>query len=259
MELPSVKLVYFVFILQYLPEYFHSELFFIMAPRIFITGVSGYIGGQVLHDITAKHPGYQIRGLVRNEKQQEEITSKYPSVQTVVGTLDSTDILVEEAAQAAVVLQLADADHNSSILSLIRGLSQGSKTRTLIQLSGAASVIDVSSGLGKPTPKIWDDITDLHEISNFDHSHGHAVTDQLAVSAGKEHGVRTAIMIPPTVYGRGEGPIKNASMTIPWLVEAIKKRGKGFTIGEGKKHCQCDTYQRCLDRNLVFGRACTGT
>jgi uncharacterized protein YbjT (DUF2867 family) len=76
-----------------------------MAPKIFVTGISGYIGGQVLHDITRKHPEYQIRGLVRTKKQQQNIASKYPFITIVIGDLDSADILKVESAQADVVLR----------------------------------------------------------------------------------------------------------------------------------------------------------
>jgi N-acetyl-gamma-glutamylphosphate reductase len=76
-----------------------------MAPRIFMTGISGYIGGQVLHDITKRHPEYLIRGLVRTNEQQEKIAAKYPSVQTVIGDLDSADVLKAEATLADVVLR----------------------------------------------------------------------------------------------------------------------------------------------------------
>jgi uncharacterized protein YbjT (DUF2867 family) len=76
-----------------------------MAPTIFITGITGYIGGQVLHDLTKKHPEYQIRGLVRTEEQQKKIAPKYPSVKTVIGDLDSADVLKAESAKADVVLR----------------------------------------------------------------------------------------------------------------------------------------------------------
>jgi nucleoside-diphosphate-sugar epimerase len=78
---------------------------FTMAPRIFVTGISGYIGGQLLHDITKKHPEYHVRGLVRTAEQQEKVFSKYPSVGTVIGDLDSAEILKVEAAQADVILR----------------------------------------------------------------------------------------------------------------------------------------------------------
>jgi hypothetical protein len=76
-----------------------------MVHIIFITGISGYIGGQVLHDITKKHPEYQVRGLVRTKEQQQQIASKYPFVKTVIGDLDSAEVLKAEAAQVDVVLR----------------------------------------------------------------------------------------------------------------------------------------------------------
>jgi hypothetical protein len=82
-----------------------------MAPRIFMTGISGYIGGQVLYDITKRYPEYLIRGLVRTNEQQKKIIEKYPSVQTVIGDLDSADLLKAEAAQADIVLRKPQYRH----------------------------------------------------------------------------------------------------------------------------------------------------
>lgn len=219
-----------------------------MAPSIFITGISGYIGGQVLHDITIKHPEYQIRGLVRSRAQQNKMAAEYPSVQAVIGDLDSTGVLQAEAAQADIVLrryqpiisdnaqlmrrtELADADHAHCITALLKSLP---KTSTYIHLSGAASVSTASRGIGQCTSKVWSDITDLSEITAFDHSHWHAVTDQLVISEGKRQGIRTAMVVPPVVYGTGKGQIRRTTMVLPSYVHAVKKRGKGFTVGEGK-------------------------
>ncbi|KAH8655997.1 hypothetical protein BGZ60DRAFT_459059 [Tricladium varicosporioides] len=202
-----------------------------MAPRIFILGISGYIGGQVLHDITKKHPEYQIRGLVRTDEQRKKIAAKYPSVQIIIGDLDSVDVLKGEAVQADIVLQLADADHTQLITTLLPSLP---KTAIYIQLSGGASISTASNGVGQRTSKVWSDITDLSEIINFDHSHWHAVTDQLVLSEGKKQGIRTAVVAPPGVYGTGQGEIKRTSMVLPWYVDAVKKRGRGFTVGEGR-------------------------
>ncbi|KAH8757417.1 hypothetical protein BGZ57DRAFT_996646 [Hyaloscypha finlandica] len=208
----------------------HDPQTFTTAPIIFITGISGYIGGQVLHDITKKHPEYQVRGLVRTKEQQQQIASKYPLVKTVIGDLDSAEVLKAEAAQVDVVLQLADADHNSSVLSLLPSLQ---KTGTFIQRSGAASIFTASNGLGQLTTKKWSDIADLKEVTTFDHSHLHAVTDQLVLSEGKKQGIRAAVVVPPCVYGTGQGEVKKTSMVFPWYVDAVKKRGRGFTLWEG--------------------------
>ena len=220
-----------------------------MAPTIFITGVSGYIGGQVLHDITEKHPEYQIRSLVRTDEQKQKIAAKYPSIQLAIGDLDSVEILKEEAAQADVVLrkypyhdyktlrlahniiELADADHVNVITTIISSLP---KTSHYIQLSGAASVFTTENGVGQATSKVWSDLADLTEITTFDKSVWHAITDQLVLSEGKKHGIRTALVIPPGVVGTGQGQIKRASIALPAYVAFAKGRGKGFKIGEGK-------------------------
>jgi uncharacterized protein YbjT (DUF2867 family) len=76
-----------------------------MSPIIFITGVSGYIGGEVVDVFAKKHPEWQLVALVRNVEQGKAIESKYPAVKTVIGTLDDHDLLVEQGISADVVLR----------------------------------------------------------------------------------------------------------------------------------------------------------
>ncbi|TVY43164.1 Uncharacterized protein LOCC1_G003181 [Lachnellula occidentalis] len=204
-----------------------------MAPRIFITGASGYVGGQFISNMLGKHPEYQIIGLVRTKEQGEKLTSKYPSVQLAIGDLDSSEVLVEQSKLADVVIQAADCDHLNAITFIMQGLSSGQKHGFFIQLSGAASVLDISNGVGQPSTKVWDDLVDLDDILGFDETRMHSTSDKLVFSEGKKHGVRTAIVAPPMIYGKGEG-IKEWSMGLPWLAELFKKRGKGFKLGKGK-------------------------
>lgn len=77
-----------------------------MAPRIFLTGASGYVGGQFIPNMRAKHPSYQIISLVRTKETGEKLTSKYPSVQIVIGDLDSSSLLVEQSKLADVVIRI---------------------------------------------------------------------------------------------------------------------------------------------------------
>lgn len=222
-----------------------------MAPRIFITGITGYIGGQLLHNLLLKHPDYQITGLVRRDEQGDKIATKYPSVQVLKGDLDSHHILVEQAKEADVILQVANSDHNSCVPSLIQGISQGGHGGTLIQVSGCASVCDTSRGYGQLSTKVWDDVKDLAEISSFDHTRVHAITDQLVLREGQKAGVRTAIALPPMVYGTGDGVIKTTSMQLPWLADEIIKRGKAFTVGEGM-HCVSTAHVKDVADALVL-------
>lgn len=54
------------------------------------------------------------------------------------------------------------------------------------------------------------------------------------IAAHKTSGIKTAIVTPSCIYGTGEGPISTKSMQLPLLVEAFEKRGKAFTIEEGR-------------------------
>ncbi|CZR55030.1 related to nucleoside-diphosphate-sugar epimerase [Phialocephala subalpina] len=206
-----------------------------MSPLLFMTGATGYIGGQFLENIVSKHPDYNVTCLVRTSSQAEQLTAKHPSLHFVTGDLDSTSVLTEQSKLADVVIQTADCDHAGSIKAIFQGLSDPTRSKqgTFIQISGAASALDVSNGYGQASTKVWDDIKDIHEITHFPQTIFHAVTDQLVLSEGKKLGVKTAILEPSIVYGKSDG-IKKFSMGLPWMVDAFQKRGKAFIIGEGK-------------------------
>jgi len=205
-----------------------------MALRIFITGVAGYIAGQTVADLSKKYPDFQIYGLVRNAEQAEKVRAKLPKIHTVLGDLSSHAILLEEARKADIIIQAADCDDVSLVKTLIKGLAEGGKGGSFIQVSGSASIIDTSNGSGKLSSRIYDDIKDIKEITNFDSSHIHWDADQAVISEGEALGIKTAIMVPGMVYGIGQGPIKTKGWTLPWLQDAIVKHGRGFTVGEGR-------------------------
>jgi uncharacterized protein YbjT (DUF2867 family) len=67
-----------------------------MSPIIFVTGVSGYIGGNLVGSIVEKHAEWHVVALVRNEEQAEIIRKTWPTVEIVIGDLDSHEILVKQ-------------------------------------------------------------------------------------------------------------------------------------------------------------------
>jgi len=205
-----------------------------MAVRVFITGITGYIGGQLATDLSRQHPEWQLVGLVRNIEQAQKVVGRLPQVQTVLGDLSSLDLLLDQARKSDIVVQAADCDNVQIVETLIKGLSQGGKGGSYIQISGSASNIEVPNGYGQPSSRIYDDVRDAVEITTFDSSHLHSDADQATVREGKELGVKTALLVPCVVYGEGEGPIKKDSITFPVLEKAIIARGKGFTVGDGQ-------------------------
>ncbi|KFY81471.1 hypothetical protein V500_11382 [Pseudogymnoascus sp. VKM F-4518 (FW-2643)] len=201
-----------------------------MSPTIFITGVSGYIGGHVTKDLIEKHPDYQVITLVRTEKQAEIVRATWPAVETVLGDLDNHDLLVEQGKRADVVLQLASSDHTPAAKALIEGLSQGKKGH-YIHISGTGILFDVSNGYGNPSSKIYHDVADILEITSFDSTHIHRDTDAAVIASGEELSIPTAIVTPCVIYGVGKGPINKRSVQVPVLVAETIKRGRPFAVG----------------------------
>ena len=221
-----------------------------MAPTIFITGVTGYIGGEVAVVLAEKHPEYNLVFLVRKDEQAKIVKARFPSSETVIGDLDSHDVLFEQGKRADVVLrklqrsnngisvtnrisaETASADHIAVGESIIAGMAQGKKGH-YIHVSGSGILHDVTNGFGNPSTKIYHDTSDLAAITSFDSTHIHADIDASVTAAGLKQGIPTAIVSPVTIYGIGRGPVKNRSLQIPFLTEAIIKRGKAFTVLEG--------------------------
>ncbi|KAF2430889.1 NAD(P)-binding protein [Tothia fuscella] len=198
-----------------------------MSPTIFITGVTGYIGGEVAVVLASKHPEYDLVFLVRNGEQSKVVKARFPDSDTVIGDLDSHSVLVEQGKLADVVLH-----HVQVGQSIIEGMSLGKKGY-YVHVSGSGILHDVTNGYGNPTSKIYNDVADLDEITSFDSSHVHADIDGSVSAAGLKYGIQTAILSPVTIYGIGRGPAKTRSLQIPFLVEGILKRRKAFTVLEG--------------------------
>tara|TARA_R110002060_G_scaffold78222_1_gene91027 strand:+ start:817 stop:1251 length:435 start_codon:yes stop_codon:yes gene_type:complete len=88
---------------------------------------------------------------------------------------------------------------------------------------------------GQPSTKVYSDIADLQEITSFPiENHVHRDVDMALLEAQKRFSVPTAIVSPPMIHGVGQGPLKQRSIQVPFLIEAILKRGKGFQVLDGE-------------------------
>ena len=76
-----------------------------MSPRIFVTSAHGDVDGHTTGVLMAAHPEYEVMAQGRSEEQGSKPKSHWPSVTTVVGTLDDDEILKEESAKADVFLR----------------------------------------------------------------------------------------------------------------------------------------------------------
>ncbi|PVH96998.1 NAD(P)-binding protein [Periconia macrospinosa] len=208
-----------------------------MAPKLFITGGTGYIGGSVLHTVVTSHPEYEVTALLRTIPATFSTT--YPNVKIVKGDYDSSAILTEEAYKADVVIHNGDSDHEPSLNALIRGLLLPRPTPGyLLHLSGTGIVADWSSipSLGHPNPKIWSDINDLDEIRALPDNAFHRNTEKIlhATAAANGDRINIAIICPPDIYGKGKGLGKTWSALAPMFArEVVNSGGEMFYYGEG--------------------------
>lgn len=100
-----------------------------------------------------------------------------------------------------------------------------------------------------PTPKnnkIYNDVTDIAAITSLGSTYLHGPCDEAVLETGKALKVPTAILCPPLIYGVGKGPVKTRSIQLPFLAETILKRGKAFTIEEGKDYFDCKHHRALL-------------
>ena len=75
------------------------------ATKIFVTGATGYIGGDALFHLTQNHSDLDLALLVRSESKAKHVQAKYPKARIVLGSLDDADIIRREAAWADIVLR----------------------------------------------------------------------------------------------------------------------------------------------------------
>lgn len=69
------------------------------------TGATGYIGGEVLHQIATSKSQVEISCLNRDSAKASILKQAYPDIRIVEGDLDSADVLENEARNADVVFR----------------------------------------------------------------------------------------------------------------------------------------------------------
>ncbi|KAJ5766951.1 uncharacterized protein N7511_004567 [Penicillium nucicola] len=217
--------------------------------KVFITGVTGYIGGDVLSQLIVQYPTFTYRVLVRTEEKGKQIQARYPQVQIVYGDLNDSTILKEESAHADIIIpnkpnpDSADAaDNLPAAKSIVAGIVQGhtpERPAYWLHTSGAGifSYIDEDEKTyGMKRAKIFDDWDGIKEIVSIPDHAFHRDVDKVVLEAAGAHAdvLRAAIISPVTVYGVGRGPCSQRSRQVYELARTTIKWGKAPIIGLGE-------------------------
>lgn len=207
--------------------------------HIFITGATGYIGGSVLTGLL-EHPSvghFKITALIRGD---EERVKKLASlgVTPVIGSNDSYAVIEKAASESDVVIHTANsADDLPSTEAIVAGLNKRiestGKPVIYIHTSGTGVLIeDVRGKKGSGT--VYHDLNP-DQINGLPDEQIHRDVDLFVTDAGQTNPkLKTAIIIPPLIYGIGTGLFNRNSIQLPILIRAALKRGKAEMIGPGE-------------------------
>ncbi|MFY0573735.1 NAD-dependent epimerase/dehydratase family protein [Cystobacter fuscus] len=188
--------------------------------RAFVTGVTGYIGGSVARRL--RQGGYEVKGLVRTPADGERIAAL--GIEPVVGRLEDAPLLSRLAREAEVVVNAASAGHRGAVEALVEGLRGTNKT--LVHTSGSAIVADV--GEGEPSEHIFEDDTPFTPVPA---KAARVALDRFVRDSARE-GIRSPVICPSMIYGRGLG-VKRDSAQVPRLLQESLRRQAGVHLGRG--------------------------
>ncbi|KAH6893486.1 hypothetical protein B0T10DRAFT_482379 [Thelonectria olida] len=216
-----------------------------VAKKVFLTGSTGYIGGDVFDTLHKAHPDWEFSLLVRSEDKGKQIQSKYSNVKLVIGSLDDSKVIEDAASNADIVVHTADSsDHAGAAKAIAKGLKSGHSSSNpgyWIHISGTGILCwyDTDNkryGEGPLLDQAYDDLEGVDRVVSLPDTAFHRDVDKLVLAAAADDpdAVKVAIVCPPTIYGHGNGPVNRRSRQIPGMIKATLEHGTAFKLGAGK-------------------------
>lgn len=189
--------------------------------NIFLTGVTGFIGGSVASKLL--EAGHTVTGLVRKKEDIPGVEAL--GINAIHGSIDGPELVQCLASEADVVINTADADHPYVVSTLLTCLKDTGKT--FIQTSGSSIVGDKAAGAWR-TEKQYKSLPKQPLLEKV----GRVAINREIIGSARQ-GIRSIVICPSMIYGEGLGLKKN-SIQVPMLVEACRELGTALVIGAGK-------------------------
>ncbi|TAQ84378.1 hypothetical protein B7494_g7299 [Chlorociboria aeruginascens] len=197
---------------------------------------------------------WKIGGSILSTLLQQGYTTKYPTSVLVRGR-DKADALSNLGVKAILFDSLDQLDrlqqvasehdtagaHTNSARALILGLAerkkQTGKEVHYIHTSGTSNLADQPITGAYHEDRIFSDKDDIYQYLKDREAlqvYPQRTTDITVVETGLQVGVKTTILMSPTIYGIGTGLFNTVSIQGPLLTKAALKSGQADVIGEGK-------------------------
>ncbi|XXG99274.1 hypothetical protein Hte_005611 [Hypoxylon texense] len=219
------------------------------SPQILLTGATGYIGGTILTELlNSSSPALKdatISCLLRGSDRATKLTSTYGSrVRPILyKDIDDLEATVAAAAQHDLVINTTLGYHVASATALVRGLARR-KAATgrdvwMVFTSGTSNVGDrpISKAWPEDVPELDDERDDVYAYEKYrEEKEGPYVqrtTEMAVVDTGLELGVKTLVIMSPTIFGLGTGLFNTISIQIPAYARAVLETGRAVVVGDG--------------------------
>lgn len=207
-----------------------------MVSKVFITGSTGYIGGQVLHDLLHnKDHQFEVTALVRNETKAKRLLERTNNgIKTVIGSLDDASVIEEQVKKNDIVVNTADVDHVPSAEAIERALV-GKKEQTILVHTSGTSIIgdDLRKGK-KPSTKVYYDDKSIDEINTLDHDQPHRPVDEIILRINEKNpNAKVVVICPSAIFGVSDGYDKIISAQVPLLINLSVANKQAFSVYDG--------------------------
>ncbi|RRW63832.1 NAD-dependent epimerase/dehydratase family protein [Pseudomonas fluorescens] len=189
--------------------------------NVFVTGAAGFIGGSIATGLV--QAGHNITGLVRSAEQADEL--KALGMNAVIGTLDDSQLLAQQARAADAVINAASSDHRGAVEALLDALRGSNKV--FLHTSGSSIVGDASGGKSSDVIYFEDNLPE----PTVDKAARVAI-DNLVLAAAQD-GVNSAVICNTLIYGHSLG-VNRDSVQLPRLLKQARKNGVVRHVGTGQ-------------------------
>ncbi len=189
--------------------------------NVFVTGAAGFIGGSIATGLV--QAGHNVTGLVRSAEQADEL--KALGMNALIGTLDDSQLLAEQARAADAVINAASSDHRGAVEALLDALRGSNKV--FLHTSGSSIVGDASGG------KSSDDIYYEDNLPEPTVDKADRVAIDNLVLAAAQDGVNSAVICNTLIYGHSLG-VNRDSVQLPRLLKQARKNGVVRHVGTGQ-------------------------